>query len=107
MLDSAPLQSLVSPECKACKNMTDSISSWKAKEYRYVGEYVSPTYVAISAFPNDTSAKVFVTSRTQESKLLDSKNSVVQTFPPDNSNVSIFLLQKSGQWIVSEIKSAA
>jgi hypothetical protein len=104
--EAARITALVSPDCAACKNMTDSISTWKGKQYRYTGEYASPTYIAISSFTNDNTAKVLVSSRTSESKLLDSNNSVVETFPADNSNVSVFLKYEPGSWVVSEIKVA-
>lgn len=87
--------------------MTDSISSWSAKQYRYVGEYVSPTVFTVAAFPNDGTSKVLVSSKTPEAKLLDSNGSVVQTFPPDSSNVSVFLKFSDRAWTVSEIKVAA
>lgn len=106
-LDAVPIRALVSADCVACKNMMDSISSWKAKKYRYVGEYVSPTVVTVSAFPNDGTSKVLVSSRTPEARLLDANGSVVQTFPPDSSNVSVFAKYSDNAWRVSEIKVAA
>ena len=106
-LDANRIQSLVSADCVACKNMADSISSWNAKHYRYMGEYVSPTLVTVSAFPNDGSSKVLVSSRTPEAKLVDSSGSVVQTFPADSSNVSVFLKYSNSAWTVFEIKVAA
>jgi hypothetical protein len=106
-LDAIRIKPLVSADCLACKNMTDSISAWKARQYRYVGEYVSPTLVTVSAFPNDGSSKVLVSSRTPEAKLLDANGSVIQTFPPDRSNVSVFLKYSGSAWTVSEIKVSA
>jgi hypothetical protein len=86
--------------------MRDSVQQWKQRGYRYVGDFITPTVVTISAFPGDQTAKVLVTSKTAESRLLTASNSVAQVFPAEDANSVVSLNYREGRWATSEVKAA-
>jgi hypothetical protein len=100
------IKTLSASNCQACAIMRDSIQQWKQQGKHYVGDFITPTVVTISAFPNDLTAKVLVSSKTAESKLLDARNSVDQTFAAEEASTVVALMYQDGQWRVAEIKAA-
>ncbi len=106
-LDANRVADLSSSGCKGCSAITDSIKSWKEKNYHYIGQLITPTFVTISAFPNDGSAKVLVSNNTTGAKLLDAQNSLVETFPPEQGNASFSLRFESTGWKVAEIQASS
>lgn len=87
--------------------MAASITDWKSKSLRYVGTFVNPVNVTISAFPGDGTAKVLLTTKTDGAKVLAANGTVTKTFPPEAGNVVYSLAQREGQWAVETIKAAA
>lgn len=106
-LNSEEIQNLISPNCKGCTVLTNSISDWKSKNYHYLGDIIKPTYVTASAFPNDGTAKVFLANSTTGAKLVDAQNSLIRIYPAEQSNAIFNLSFESGSWKVTEIQGAA
>lgn len=101
-----PIVALSARDCRGCAIMRDSVQQWKQRGYRYVGDFITPTVVTISAFPGDQTAKVLVTSKTAESRLLTASNSVAQVFPAEDANSVVSLNYREGRWATSEVKAA-
>lgn len=97
---------LVTSECKTCSAMSDAIRDYQAKGQRYVGEFVTPTFITIAMLDGNT-AKTFMSVRGKGSKVVDSSGSLVKEVPPASGNLSIFLSYETGSWRVSEIKGFA
>ena len=93
--------------CGTCKAMVEAINGWKAKNQRYEGQFINPVASTISAFPNDGTAKVLVTSRTSGGRILDANGSVSSTFASESGNVSVSLVRTSDKWSVTSIKGSA
>jgi hypothetical protein len=106
-LDDSHFSALSEASCQGCSIIKDTISGWKSKNYHFDGEFATPTSTTIAAFPEDSTAKVLLLSKTQGSKLLDASNSTVQTFPPDSTRSLISLKRSNDAWKVAEIKAAA
>jgi Family of unknown function (DUF6318) len=106
-LDDKHLSALSEASCQGCSIIKETISGWKNKNYHFDGEFATPTSTTIAAFPEDSTAKVLLLSKTQGSKLLDASNSTVQTFPPDSTRSLISLKRSNDAWKVAEIKAAA
>ena len=100
-----PIVALSATDCRGCAIMRDSVQQWKQQGYHYVGDFITPTLVTVSAFPGDQTAKVLVTSKTAESKLLTATNSVVQVFPAEDANSVVSLNYQGGRWLASEVKA--
>jgi hypothetical protein len=105
-MNAEPITALSAPNCQACGIMKASIEEWRPKSYHYVGDFITPTVITVSAFPSDSTAKVLVVSNTAESKLLSESNTVVKTFPPENTSSLVSLTYSNGQWSAAEIKAA-
>jgi hypothetical protein len=86
--------------------MMDAINGWKANNQRYEGQFINPVASTISAFPNDGTAKVLVTSRTNGGKIVEANGSVSSTFPSESGNVSVSLARISDGWSVTSIKGS-
>lgn len=86
--------------------MRDSVRQWGQQGFHYVGDFISPTVVTISAFPGDQTAKVLVVSKTAESKLLTPQNTVVQVFPAEDASSLVSVKYDDGRWLASEVKAA-
>jgi hypothetical protein len=93
--------------CKTCKGMMDAINGWKNKNQRYEGQFISPTYTAISSFPNDGTAKVLVTSKTSGGRIVDANGSTVSKFDAEAGNLSIALVRVPEGWSISSIQATA
>ena len=93
--------------CATCQAMMDSIKSWKEKGQRYEGQFINPVASNISAYPNDGTAKVLVTTKTGSGKVIDANGSVSSTFPAESGNVVISLNRVGDGWSVTSIKASA
>jgi len=85
----------------------DSIKTWKEKGQRYEGQFINPIASNISAYPNDGTAKVLVTTKTEGGRVIDANGSVSSTFPPEAGNVVISLNRVADAWSVTSIKASA
>jgi hypothetical protein len=106
-LEPQPIVELSEPSCKTCKGMVDAINAWKAKNQNYEGQFVNPINSTIGAFPNDGTAKVVVTTKTDGGRIVDENGSTVSTFPGESGNLSIGVIRVGDRWSVSSIQAAA
>ena len=97
---------LALPECKTCNAMVEQVKDYLSRGQRYQGDFVRPTVTTIATFEGND-AKTFVTSDTKGSKVVDSRGNTVKEVPAAKGNLSVFLKFASGEWRISEIKTAA
>jgi hypothetical protein len=101
------ITSLSQDSCGTCRAMVEAINGWRSKNQRYQGQFINPVASTISAFPNDGTAKVLVTSRTSGGRIVDANGSVSSTFASESGNVSISLARVNDGWSVTSIKGSA
>ena len=103
--DSGLYQDLVLPTCKTCSSMTSTLDSYRSKQYRYVGDFVSPISIDLNSF-DDSGVSVRVATDTGVSKVFASNGSLVEEVPAAKGTVAVQLERDGDQWRVSGIKGA-
>jgi Family of unknown function (DUF6318) len=103
--DSGLYQDLVLPTCKTCASMTSTLDGYRSKQYRYVGDFVSPISIDLNSF-DDSGVSVRVATDTGVSKVFASNGSLVEEVPAAKGTVAVQLERDGDQWRVSGIKGA-
>ena len=100
------LNLLVLQECKTCAAMIQQVNDYIARKQRYEAEFISPTAITISS-ASDDQAQVFLSTDSKGGRVVDSNGNTVEKLPPQQGNVTFYLVYRSGGWRVSEIKTNA
>ena len=103
--DSGMYRDLVLPTCKTCTSMTSTLDHYKEKQYRYVGDFVTPTSIDLNSF-NDSDVSVRIATDTGVSRVFASNGSLVEEIPAAKGSVAVQLERDGDRWRVSGIKGA-
>ena len=103
--DSHLYQDLVLASCKTCSAMTSTLEGYRAKQYRYVGDFVTPVNVTISTF-NGSDVGALVSTDTKASKVYAPDGSLVQEVAAAKGNIVVQLMRDANDWRVSGIKGS-
>jgi len=85
--------------------MTSTLEGYRAKQYRYVGVFVTPVNVTINTF-NGSDVGALVSTDTKASKVYAPDGSLVQEVAAAKGNIVVQLMRDANDWRVSGIKGS-
>ena len=85
--------------------MTTTLDGYRANQYRYEGDFVTPVNATISSF-NGSDVGVLVSTDTKASKVYASDGSLVQEIAAAKGNIVVQLMRDGNRWRVSGIKGS-
>jgi hypothetical protein len=85
--------------------MTSTLDGYRAKQYRYVGDFVTPVSLTTKTF-SGSDVSVLVSTDTKASQIYGPNGGLVEEIPAAKSQVEVQLVRESNQWRVSGIKGS-
>lgn len=86
--------------------MTSTVEGYAVKKLHYRGSFVSPVSLAVQSTAG-AKVKVFMTTKTAPSTVVDAAGKTVETIPADSGSFVFSLEWTANAWRVSSIQSSA